>query len=179
MAENELNPSFWKTVKPFLTNKGYQSTNSITLNESGDLITDPVKVAETMNTFFVTVADNIGTNLEQEDLTNHPSILSIKNQQLGKPQTFEFGHITTGQIEKIISNLNSKKATGPDQIPLKLLKMSKTLITPILTSMINDDIGKGTFPDILKDADVSPVYKKGDQQAKQNYRPVSILNANF
>ena len=33
----------------------------------------------------------------------------------------------------------------------------------------------GKFPDILKKAEVTPVYKKGDMNGKQNYRPVSTL----
>ena len=34
----------------------------------------------------------------------------------------------------------------------------------------------GTFPDILKKAEVTPVYKKDDMNDKQNYRPVSTLS---
>ena len=35
----------------------------------------------------------------------------------------------------------------------------------------------GSFPDKLKLADVSPIYKKGGRSEKSNYRPVSILPA--
>ena len=42
--------------------------------------------------------------------------------------------------------------------------------------MINNAIDTGTFPDALKKADVTPVFKKADQLSKENYRPVSILS---
>ena len=45
------NKIFWKTVKPFLTDKGTTS-RKITLIESGEILTEDVKVAETLNCFF-------------------------------------------------------------------------------------------------------------------------------
>ena len=36
-------------------------------------------------------------------------------------------------------------------------------------------IDGGIFPTKMKNADVSPVFKKGDHLNKSNYRPVSIL----
>ena len=32
-----------------------------------------------------------------------------------------------------------------------------------------------TFPEILKHADINPLYKKGNKDIKGNYRPVSVL----
>ena len=41
--------------------------------------------------------------------------------------------------------------------------------------MINFCIDNKTFPDCLKIASVLPVYKKGDVNDKNNYRPISLL----
>ena len=46
----------------------------------------------------------------------------------------------------------------------------------ILTDISNESIKIGTFSDILKKAEVTPVYKKDDMNDKQNYRPVSTLS---
>ena len=46
----------------------------------------------------------------------------------------------------------------------------------ILTDISNEAIKIGTFSDILKKAEVTPVYKKDDMNDKQNYRPVSTLS---
>ena len=32
------------------------------------------------------------------------------------------------------------------------------------------------FPDILKNAEITPCFKKGDRDKKENYRPVSVLS---
>ena len=45
----------------------------------------------------------------------------------------------------------------------------------ILADISNESIKIGTFSDILKKAEVTPVYKKDDMIDKQNYRPVSTL----
>ena len=76
---------------------------------------------------------------------------------------------------KILKTQNPKKATGCDQIPAKLLKHASFQIAPVISYIINKALDEGTFPNMLKKAEVIPVYKKSDKLNKSNYRPVSIL----
>ena len=48
-------------------------------------------------------------------------------------------------------------------------------MAPVLTECYNQNIKNLTFPNELKNADISPVYKKKGRHDKSNYRPVSIL----
>ena len=87
----------------------------------------------------------------------------------------DFGNLsrlTTGR-----HNAHSKKATGFDHIPAKLLKVSADIIAPSPTAQINNNIATSCCPTELKTAQVIPVYKKKDPLDKANYRPVSILPA--
>ena len=45
----------------------------------------------------------------------------------------------------------------------------------ILTQFTNKSFTSGEFPDFLKQANVSLIFKKDDPLDKENYRPVSIL----
>ena len=45
-----------------------------------------------------------------------------------------------------------------------------------LTKLYNYCIEKGTFPDVLKIAEVKPIYKKGPKDICENYRPISLLS---
>ena len=77
---------------------------------------------------------------------------------------------------KILKTLNPKKATGCDQIPGEILKHASIFqLAPVISNIINKALDEGTFPNILKKAEVIPVYKKSDKLNKYNYRPVSIL----
>jgi isopentenyl phosphate kinase len=55
----------------------------------------------------------------------------------------EFQHITSDKIEKIIDKINIKKAFGFDNIPAKVIKQCKPIISNQLTSLINLSIDTG------------------------------------
>ena len=61
-------------------------------------------------------------------------------------------------------------------IPANILKLSLESYLPKLTKIINDCFQNSSFPDELKLAEVIPIYKRGDNLLKGNYRPVSILS---
>ena len=58
---------------------------------------------------------------------------------------------------------------------VKIIKHLSSIISPILTHLINKSISTGYFPKMLKTARVVPIYKSGDNTNVNNYRPISIL----
>ena len=78
---------------------------------------------------------------------------------------------------KIINDFDGKKAQGYDRMPMKLLQKSAAYIASDIAKMINDSMTKCVFPDSLKFAEVSSLFKKKDTLNKVDYRPVSILVA--
>ena len=57
----------------------------------------------------------------------------------------------------------------------KILRRAHNDLTPPLTSLINNCMGRGIFLENMKFAEVSPSYKKSDNLMKGNYRPVNVL----
>ena len=57
------------------------------------------------------------------------------------------------------------------------MKENYDLIGPKILDDFNLSIKTGVFPQNLKLADVTPIFKKKDKHLKENYRPVSILPA--
>ena len=166
--------TFWSTVKTFVTNKGNKITKDTVLHENESIKTDQKEICNIFNNFFVNVAKNIGESSSQS-LENHPSINAINSKKADCPD-FKFHSVEFSDVSKEIDKLNSKKATGMDGIPPKIVKISKNTITNYLTSMINLSFQTATFPDNLKIAQVTPLHKKNSTLDKTNYRPVSILS---
>ena len=107
---------------------------------------------------------------------HHPSIKSIEtNIDLSQTHHFEFSKVTPEFIGCIMKSLNVKKSTGSDNLPPKIIKLSSDHIKFPISKIFNQSIDTGIFPDSLKEAEISPLFKKDDNMNKNNFRPVSVL----
>ena len=52
--------NFWSTIKPYLSIRSNQGQSKIILTEENKAISDDSEVAETLNTYFLNVAEDIG-----------------------------------------------------------------------------------------------------------------------
>ena len=82
--------------------------------------------------------------------------------------------VTVPGVEKLLRDLNPHKAAGPDQISPAILKNLSHQIAPILQNIFNKSLATGELPEIWKQANVSPIYKKGPRSDPANYRPISL-----
>ena len=58
--KNTNQNQFWKTIKPFISDSGNNTTGSITLRENETLVSDPKNMCEIFNSYFCNVAKDIG-----------------------------------------------------------------------------------------------------------------------
>ena len=119
------------------------------------------------NNFFATIGQKIQEELDID--------FNFQNENIFDFSKFNFEKETDQNIEKIIDSIKTNVATGIDNIPSKIIKESKTIITPYITKIINISFETKTFPDILKKAIIKPIFKKDDKNDISNYRPISIL----
>ena len=147
-------------------------------------------VIEILNAFFSSAISNLnipeysGINILAERIShptlkailkykNHPSIVAINN--LKKNFNFYFSVVSEEDFLKEIKKLNPRKSTQSTDIPIKLLKENADIFASYLCDFFNQSIENFEFPSILKNANITPVFKKGYRGSKENYRPVSIL----
>ena len=76
----------------------------------------------------------------------------------------------------LISSLDSHKLSGPNSIPVKILKLLKNDISQQLSDIFNMSFSTGQFPSVLKIAKVIPIHKKQSRVDYTNYRPISLLS---
>ena len=179
---------FWKTVRPLFSNKG-SSSNSYTLIEKDEIVSDEKEIAQIFNDYYgeiiakldlptppFTPSDEIDDYTQRcvHKYRNHPSIVKIKTNDF--PDTFSFKNTTKEEIEKLIDGLETNKSQPSSDIPIKIIKKFSSKFSELISMSINRSFESKSFPDGLKLADITPVYKrKGSKSDKGNFRPVSIL----
>ena len=85
--------------------------------------------------------------------------------------------VTASLISKLITELDSTKATGPDGIPVVVLKHLNPELSPILAKLFNRCLKEKCFPSVWKTSAVCPVFKNaGEKSNPAQYRPISLLS---
>jgi Reverse transcriptase (RNA-dependent DNA polymerase)/Endonuclease-reverse transcriptase len=75
-----------------------------------------------------------------------------------------------------IKRLRPNGATGPDNIPCRILHECAKEIAPSLCHLFQTSMTLGTMPIDWKRANVVPVFKSGDRSNTSNYRPISLTS---
>ena len=80
-------------------------------------------------------------------------------------------------VKKVTMNLDLSKTSGPDCIPVMVLKNCEPELSCILAELFNKCLKESCFPDCWKVSSVVPVFKNvGERSTAKNYRPVSLLS---
>ena len=191
MNANHLtdNKNFWRVAKPNFSNK-ILGTIRVILRDGGKIISDTEKVADTFNKFFVNIGKALKIDKNKQFLVEtkdvfdpvlkaikkysaNPSILRIKDKM--NNNVFSFRKVTYEEILIEINSLDTSKSPQSEDIPFKIIKDNADIFANFILQNFNKCIIDGKFPDQLKKAHVSPIFKKGNHNDKTNYRPVSIL----
>ena len=80
------------------------------------------------------------------------------------------------EIESVISSFQNKNNSVND-FPFKILKLISPFISEVLTDIFNGILTSGVYPNCLKSACVTSLFKAGDSLNPQNYRPISVLKS--
>ena len=114
------NKKFWKTIRPYFSDKRYNQTK-ITVAEKDSIITDEKKIATLMNNYFINITKNLDLNPPTSSNTSdvdkitkhfddHISGCKIKETYSESLQedNFSFKMVSMDEVKKIVLKLNSK-----------------------------------------------------------------------
>ena len=82
-----------------------------------------------------------------------------------------------GEFEEAFKSLKRNKAAGFDDLSSNIINDAYDSLKNIVFHVFKVSIQQGIFPDSLKIAKVTPIFKSGDKDNVINYRPISILPA--
>ncbi|KAF2353134.1 Reverse transcriptase domain [Trinorchestia longiramus] len=86
------------------------------------------------------------------------------------------GVFTVEEVEEQLSILNPYKSTGPDGLGPRILKETAEVISDPLTNIFNRSLETGIVTDDWKRTNVTPIFKNGNKQIPNNYRPISLTS---
>lgn len=123
-------------------------------------------IASSYNNFIHSIVPNM-----QKHLKKIPFSHSITKNC----QSMFLNPVTPDEICELASQVKNKLSSGLDEIPSSIVKCSALILKDILSHLINSSFVNGKFPTELKTALIKPLYKKGDPQSFDSYRPISLL----
>ena len=144
------------------------------LTVNGQNVNENSDIANIFNDYFINLSKTLLSNNAgyEETLT---VLKEFTKEKLAPGIEFIIQPIDTATVFKMLQDLNTNKSAGVDTVGPRLLKLAAPVISKCVAHMINQSITHGLFPDDLKVAKVTPIFKKGDRSDPGNYRPISIL----
>ena len=141
----------------------------------GELVVNKREIANGFNNFFSSIARNMNTKLCSSQpvsqlINPNRSFADYLGNRVCSSMFLQ--QCSSEEIYNIINEFENEKASD---ISARVLKRVKDQISGHLSGFINNFMELGTFPKILKIGKVSPIFKKGDSQLFDNYRPISVL----
>ena len=173
LEENNNDPKgFWKTIKRILPGEKKSVASSIKVN--GKIITENKTIVENFNDYFVGTVKRLVSLMGCSALST--SARKYFFLPCGSTENFKFANVSEELTLNQLRGLKNGKAVGLDQMSVRLLKDSASVIAKPLTTIINLSLAKGKVPDEWKAARVIPLFKKGKIENLDNYRPISVLS---
>ena len=157
----------WKIIKEAVGQNSVINDDNCTFHINGNDVNDKQIISDEFNDYFVNIGPNLASNI---DNTSNP--IEYVNDILN---SISIPTITESEVTDILLSLKNSSA-GYDEIPAHILKQNTILYIKPLTHLVNSSINKGIFPDELKLAKIIPIYKSGNKESIENYRPISILS---
>jgi len=136
--------------------------------QAGAILSDSdTKTAQRFNEYFSSV-------FTAENTSTLPIPKPLESQQ--KLSSFCDLQFDVESVHKVLSKLRPNKAMGPDGLASMLLIETQELITYPLYLLFKKSLKDTVIPDDWKQVIVTPIFKKGNRNKADNYRPVSLTS---
>ena len=159
----------WKILNSMIGKHNDKGLPTDSFNIDGKTVTDPHTISNSFCNFYSTNSKKLADNIPN----------SNKNFQdyLGEPvgESIFFEPTDENEIEKYIKSLPNKTSSGYDSISNIIVKGLSGVLREPLCKVFNNSMSEGKFPDKMKIAEITPVYKSKEKNMQSNYRPISLL----
>ena len=143
----------WKSIKTITSIKNIRTKIPHSIEFNNRTITDPTVMSNVFNNYFTSIAGKMKSNIKfsPKHYSDYQSNTNIN--------TIFLTPTDKSEISFIISSLDSHKSSGPNSIPVKILKLLKNDIFQQLSDTLSMSFSTGQFFSIIKIAKVIPIHK--------------------
>ena len=147
----------WSGIRSIINISKVKADYILSILESGKTVDNPCAIVNIFNNYYFFL--NVGKNTDKDIPCGNCCPTSFLKGNF--PDSMFLSPATSVEVDSYISQMDNNKSIGPYSIPVPLLKILKTHISPLISSLINDSFLCGIFPSKLKLAKVTPVFSKG------------------
>ena len=167
----------WRFINHFFSNKNTKTCID-RLECENSIISNPVDIVNALNRHFSQVGKTIVNNINKElnDLDQDLQNYINEFQEITCENTLFLAPTDDGELGKVIADLKVNSAPGHDQVTVQDVRNLSDTIIPILVILINQVLFTSNFPNELKITKISPIFKAGSKQDRNNYRPISVVS---
>ena len=163
----------WDTLKELTIGKK-QNQKIVTINsKNAEPLTDPVLIAEEFNDFFSQAGKKVAESVEP--ISKGP--LEFLPPTETEPPNLQIREISQGDLINIIDCMEPKGSQDLNEMSSKMIKYLKYELATPLVHLFNLSIRHGVFPSKLKASRTVPIFKSGDPNNCDNYRPISLQSS--
>ncbi|XP_063688434.1 uncharacterized protein LOC134821660 [Bolinopsis microptera] len=156
---------FYSYAKKFSKKK---SNISMLFDGNGAIKSNPKDIANLLQNQFLSVfSDPSKTRIDSASFSPPP----IKH-----PFTDDMLNFSVDDIIKAIEDIKPNAASGPDEIPVTLLKNCKKALAEPMHIIWSRSLVTGEVPSFYKFSHVFPLHKKDSRAKPANYRPISLTS---
>ena len=129
-------------------------TSILNNNKSFD---NPEDITNIFNTFFANVGKTTEKGIPRG--SQSPSFY-LRDSYSG---SIFLSPVTSHEIWTFIGKMDASKSSGPYSVPVTILKTIRDHMCEPLAFLVNNSFASGNFPEKLKLARITPVFKKGSR----------------
>ena len=137
--------------------------------DNNEVISDKNRIADEFNKFFVSIGPKLANKIPK-NRKNYQSYLKMQETIFTTDNP-----ITEKELKVALKSLKINKSPGYDDTNVNVIKKCQNELIEPLKHIFTLSFQKGIFPENLKIAKVTPIFKTGDQKLLTNYRLISVL----
>ena len=163
--------NLWQLINSQLGKCKHKGSIIPYISVGGIRTNDPKAIVNSFGKFYSELGMNLASTIKPSQMLISAYISNIPRNL----HSIFINPTNQQEIEKIITNLPNKTSPSHNGVSNTLLKKLNKSISYPLSIIFNQSINQGVFPDLMKQAEVIPLYKGQQQDMVVNYHPISLL----